>query len=188
MTDTPQPGSTTHGLIDVWAQPAVKHLFQRVPEIERLFAQSGAASLLATGVSPDEMVRAMDRAGITTVLLSAWHRPGSWVMTNDEVAEIVQAYPGRFAGVAAVNLERPIPAVRELERAVRELGFKALRVIPWLWNRPPNDKLYYPLYVKCIELGVPFYYRSAILAPCVLPSQGGRFPISTKSLLGRFQN
>jgi uncharacterized protein len=32
--------------------------------------------------------------------------------------------PNRFVGVAAVNLEKPVEAVRELDRAVNELGFK----------------------------------------------------------------
>jgi len=44
-------------------------------------------------------------------------------------------------------------ALAELERAIVELGFKALRVVPWLWNRPPDDRLYYPLYARCVELG-----------------------------------
>ncbi len=70
--------------------------------------------------------------------------------------KFIADYPDRFVGVAAVNLEKPVAAVRDLDHAVRDLGFKALRVIPWLWNRPPNDKLYYPLYVKCIELDIPF--------------------------------
>ena len=120
---------------------------QKLPEVARLFKQSGSAHLLETGVTPEDMVRAMDAAGVETVMLSAWHRPGRWVITNDEVAKFVRRYPGRFVGVAAVNLEKPVEAVRELDRAVRELGFKALRVVPWLWNRPPNDKFYFPLYV-----------------------------------------
>ena len=48
-------------------------------------------------------------------------------------------YPDRFAGVAAVDLARPMDAVRELRRCVRDLGFRALRVVPWLWNLPPSD-------------------------------------------------
>jgi predicted TIM-barrel fold metal-dependent hydrolase len=39
---------------------------------------------------------------------------------------------------------------------VTELGFKGLRVVPWLWGWPPNDRRYYPLYAECVELGVPF--------------------------------
>ncbi len=38
-------------IIDAWANPAIKELFQSVPEIERLFRQSGASHLLETGVS-----------------------------------------------------------------------------------------------------------------------------------------
>lgn len=160
-------------IVDAWAQPALAHLFHRVPEIERLFAQSGAAALLPTGLTPDQTVAAMDAAGIQTVLLSAWHRPGGWVVSNDEIAALAREYPGRFLGVAAVDLEKPVAAVRELERAVRELNFVALRVIPWLWNRPPNDKLYYPLYVKCIELGVPFCTQVGHTGP-LMSSEPGR--------------
>lgn len=160
-------------VIDAWAQPASKALMKGVPEIARLFRQSGNDDLLEKGVAPAQMVEAMDRAGIRTVMLSAWHRPGGWVFSNDDVAEIVRAFPGRFEGVAAVNLENPVEAVRELDRAVRELGFKALRVIPWLWNRPPNDNLYYPLYVKCIELDIPFCTQVGHTGP-LKPSETGR--------------
>lgn len=160
-------------IIDAWAQPATRELFGNVPEIVRLFRQSGAAHLLDTGVTTEQVVQQMDAAGIETVLLSAWHRPGRWVVTNDAVAEMCSQYPGRFVGVAAVDLEHPVAAVRELDRAVRELGFKALRVIPWLWNRPPNDKLYYPLYVRCIELNIPFCTQVGHTGP-LMPSEPGR--------------
>ncbi|MBI2827591.1 MAG: amidohydrolase [Planctomycetia bacterium] len=160
-------------IIDAWANPAVKELFQQVPEIERLFRQSGASQLLETGVSASEMVGMMDAAGIERVCITTWARPGAFITPNDRVREFVTAYPNRFVGVAAVNLEKPYEAVRELDRAVRELGFKALRVIPWLWNRPPNDKFYYPLYVKCIELDIPFCTQVGHTGP-LMPSEPGR--------------
>lgn len=159
--------------IDAWAQLAPPNLIERVPEIGRLMQQSGTAHLLGNGVSPETMITQMDAAGIRAVLLSAWHRPGGWVFSNDEVAAICRQFPGRFYGVAAVDLERPVAAVRELERAVHELGFIALRIIPWLWNRPPNDKLYYPLYVKCIELDIPFCTQVGHTGP-LMPSEPGR--------------
>ncbi len=96
----------------------------------------------------------------------------------------MRAYPDRFVGVAAVNLEKPVEAVRELDRAVGELGFKALRVIPWLWNRPPNDKLYYPLYVKCIELDIPFCTQVGHTRP--VDAVGAR-PADSVSRRGRAQ-
>lgn len=165
------PPSVT--IIDAWAQPATRASLQAVPEIARLFAHSGAGPLLETGVPPETMVAMMDRAGIETVLLTAWHRPGRWVFSNDDVAAIVRQFPGRFVGVAAVDLEKPLAAVHELERAVKELGFKALRMLPWLWNRPPNDRFYFPLYVKCIELGIPFCTQAGHTGP-LMPSEPGR--------------
>jgi hypothetical protein len=167
------PVDKVRPIIDAWAQPALKSAFEKLPEIARLFKQSGSAHLLQTGLSAEQIVEAMDRAGIQMLLLSAWHRPGQWVIHNDLVAEMVRQFPDRFAGVAAVNLEKPLEAVRELERAVRELGFKALRVVPWLWNRPPNDKFYFPLYVKCIELDIPFCTQVGHTGP-LMPSETGR--------------
>lgn len=160
-------------IIDAWAQPASPEGFLAVPEIARLFVQSGAAPWLATGIPPETVVAMMDRAGIQTALLTAWHRPGRWVFSNDDVAAMVRQFPGRFIGVAAVNLEKPLEAVHELDRAVHELGFKALRMLPWLWNRPPNDRFYFPLYVKCIELGIPFCTQAGHTGP-LMPSEPGR--------------
>jgi uncharacterized protein len=160
-------------IIDAWAQPAIKSIGEKLPEIARLFKQSGSAHIIEAGLSTEQIIEAMDRAGIETLLLSAWHRPNQWVIHNDHVREMVSQYPDRFVGVAAVNLEKPVEAVRELERAVKEFGFKALRVVPWLWNRPPNDKFYFPLYVKCIELDIPFCTQVGHTGP-LMPSETGR--------------
>lgn len=160
-------------IIDAWAQPARREAAAKLPEVARLFQQSGTAHLLETELTAAQIVEAMDRAGIQTLMLSAWHRPGQWITHNDVVAEMVAQFPDRFCGVAAVNLEKPVEAVRELERAVKELGFKALRVVPWLWQRPPNDKFYFPLYVKCIELDIPFCTQVGHTGP-LMPSEPGR--------------
>jgi uncharacterized protein len=55
-------------------------------------------------------------------------------------ASDVARYPDRLVGVASVDLRKPMEAVRELRRAVHELGMRALRVLPWLWGLPPNDR------------------------------------------------
>jgi len=39
---------------------------------------------------------------------------------------------------------------------VRQRGFKGLRVLPWLWGLPPDDRRYCPLCATCIKLDVPF--------------------------------
>ena len=114
------------------------------------------------GAIPDEpppidvTIGVMDEADVSFGLLSAWHAPSGVLIGNEDVAGWVAAHPDRLGGLAAVDLRRPVDAVRELRRCVRELGFKGLRVIPWLWELPPNDRRYYPLYAECVELGVPF--------------------------------
>ncbi len=164
-------GSFNGRIIDAWAQPVFKESV--LPEVVRVFQQSGSAHLLGKDLTAEQMVQMMDEAGVERVMLSAWHRPGRWVISNDTIATMAQQFPQRFVGVAAVNLEKPVEAVRELERAVKELGFKALRVVPWLWNRPPNDKFYFPLYVKCIELDIPFCTQVGHTGP-LMPSETGR--------------
>jgi len=161
------------GIVDAWAQPALKEGLAQLPEVVQLFKRSGSSSMLDQDIGPARMIELMDAAGIETAILAAWHRPGKWVFTNDTVAEFVRHDPRRFVGLAAVDLERPVQAVRELARAIRELGFKGLRVVPWLWNRPPNDRHYYPLYVKCIELDIPFCTQVGQTGP-LMPSEPGR--------------
>jgi predicted TIM-barrel fold metal-dependent hydrolase len=63
--------------------------------------------------------------------------------------------------------------VRELRRCVTELGFRGLRVVPWLWDAPPTDRRYYPLYATCVELGVPFFTQVGHTGP-LGPSETGR--------------
>ncbi len=119
-------------------------------------------------------IGAMDDADIDFGLLSAWSAPRQPpLISNEEVAGWVSEHPTRLAGLAAVDLNRPMEAVRELRRCVEELGFKGLRVVPWLWEAPPTDRRYYPLYAACVELGVPFCTQVGHTGP-LRPSETGR--------------
>jgi uncharacterized protein len=140
--------------IDVWMQhPTLR--FLRHSMFESLRRWTGQE--VPTEELPVEMtIAAMDAAGVEFGLISAWHAPEGPLITNDEVAKFVAAHPKRIAGLASVDLHKPTQAVRALRRCVKELGFKGLRVVPWLWGLPPNDRRYYPLYAECVELGVPF--------------------------------
>jgi predicted TIM-barrel fold metal-dependent hydrolase len=164
---------TKYQIIDAWTQPALVSMYEKLPEVASLFRRSGSGTHARNSLSPQETVELMDKAGIEKVLLRAWCRPGQWVCTNEQVLEYTTQFPERFVGVAAVNLEKPLEAVRELRRAVKDYGFKALLVLPWIWKLPPNDKLYYPLYVECIELGIPFCTQVGQTGP-LMPSEPGR--------------
>jgi predicted TIM-barrel fold metal-dependent hydrolase len=160
----------SHGIIDAWMQhPTLGFIMQ--PMFESLRRWMGDS--LPTEIPPELTLSMMDQAHIRRGLLCAWYGPQGPLISNDEVAALVKSHPDRFTGIASVNLYRPMEAVRELRRCVRDLGFRGLRVLPWLWNLPPNDRRYYPLYAECVELGVPFCLQVGHTGP-MCPSEPGR--------------
>ncbi len=165
---TQQPSTAA---IDAWAQPGTGQLINR-PEFASLWRATGV-SPLPEGIPIDHLVAEMDEGNIARAVLRAWAAPDGWIITNDEVAALVQRFTGRFLGLATVELTRPVEAVRELRRAVNDLGLRGLHVLPWMWDLPPNDRHYYPLYVACVELGIPFCLQVGHTGP-LRPSEPGR--------------
>ncbi|EST19096.1 amidohydrolase family protein [Streptomyces roseochromogenus] len=45
--------------------------------------------------------------------------------------------------------------------------------MPWLWQLPPTDRLYYPLHAACVDLGIPFCTQVGHTGP-LRPSETGR--------------
>jgi uncharacterized protein len=145
-------------IIDAWMQlPNTAYLLdpmfdslRRWPTAWKLLAQDNPA------ITHDEALDNLLAQGVTQVIASAWWGPAGPMITNDEVAAAVRAHPRHVVGVASVDISRPMTAVRELRRCVKQLGFKGLRVLPWLWGLPPDDRRYYPLYAECVELDITF--------------------------------
>ncbi|MGW3485333.1 amidohydrolase family protein [Rhodococcus indonesiensis] len=115
----------------------------------------------------------MDEAGIARGMLSAWHGPAGPLISNDYVGTVVRAHPDRFVMVASVDLHRPMDATRELRRCVEEYGAAGLRILPWLWDLPPDDRRYYPLYAACCDLDITFCTQIGHTGP-LAPSEPGR--------------
>lgn len=160
--------------IDAWANMPCKEMFEGVPEVKRLLIQSKTPMhYVEVGLTPEEVIKLMDEAGVERILLNAWYRPGKAVVSNEMVYEWTRKYPDRFIGIAGVDLSDPVEAVKTLEKCVKEYKFKGLRVVNWLWELPPNHKLYYPLYVKCVELDIPFFTQVGHTGP-LKPSETGR--------------
>ncbi len=118
-------------------------------------------------------IQSMDAGGVKLGLVSAWWGPQGALIENDEVAEFVGQHPERLLGIASVDLSRPLDAVRELRRCVRKLRFRGVRIVPWLWNLPPDDRRYYPVYAECVELDIPFCLQVGHTGP-LCPSEPGR--------------
>lgn len=92
--------------------------------------------------------------------------------SNDYIAEIVNGSPDQFVGFASVDPWKGKWAVDELERSVKELGLRGLKLHPIQQAFFPNDSRFYPLYDKCRELGVPVLFHSG-LAAAGLGTPGG---------------
>jgi aminocarboxymuconate-semialdehyde decarboxylase len=60
---------------------------------------------------------------------------------NDHIAEVVRAYPKRFAGLATIPMQDPDLAADELERCVRELGLHGAEIGTHVDANPHSGRL-----------------------------------------------
>ena len=115
----------------------------------------GPAKMQPQGLT--DLVSDMDRNHIARALLA----PPPESAMGDQVAgyrwtlEAVQQFPDRFGLSVRGNADEGIRAVRHLERMVRNDGARALRIVPYRDGKRASHRSYYPLYAKCIELGLP---------------------------------
>lgn len=118
----------------------------------------------------DKRIQAMDNAGLDIQVLS-FSSPGidefapdyataSSMATelNDLLFETIQKYPARFKGFAAISPYTVNSSVKELERAITQLGF-----VGWLAHSNFGDdqyldnKIYWPLLEAAEALAIPIY-------------------------------
>ncbi len=158
------------GVIDAWMQhPTLRHSqHEMFDSLRRWMGMETPTEELPL----DLTIAMMDEGGVEIGLAAAWYGPAGDLISNDDVARFVAAAPERLVGVAGVDLRRPMEAVRELRRRVED-GFVALRIVPWLWELPPTDRLYYPLYTACVDLDIPFCTQVGHTGP-LRPSETGR--------------
>ena len=158
-------------IIDAWAQhPTLRHGADPIFDSLRRWTGTESPTEELPVAATVEM---MNQGGVDKALISAWYKPNVAMITNDEVAGFVAEAPDRLVGVGSVDITRPMDAVREIRRCVEELGFVAIRVLPWLWEQPPTDRRFYPIYVACCELGVPFCTQIGHTGP-LMSSEVGR--------------
>ena len=158
-------------IIDAWSQhPTLRHMADPMFDSLRRWTKTSAPT---QELPVAATVAAMDRARVDRALICAWVAPRNVMISNDEVASFVAAAPDRLIGVGSVDIDKPMAAIREVRRCVQELGFKAIRVLPWLWEAPPTDRRFYPIYAACAELGVPFCTQIGHTGP-LMSSEVGR--------------
>jgi uncharacterized protein len=130
-----------------------EYMFRNVPE-----------ELPADADPVDVVLREMDRFGIERAMLGL----GDPEQRN-AVWRAVRDHPDRFFGSAAVDPNRGMDAVRDLVKAYETLGIKAATAFPagCTPQVPIDDRRFYPIYAKCVELDLPIFLTTGVPGPRV---------------------
>lgn len=108
--------------------------------------------------SIEELVADFEELDIKGILI-AWDSEtvsGMSGISNDYVAEITRSYPEVFpTGWAMVDPWKGKWAIDEAERAITDLGLIGLKFQSTAQAFYPNDKRFYSLYQKCVDLKAP---------------------------------
>ncbi len=152
------------GAVDVWCSPFTPPLMRRIfrdapelaEEIDRFNLQENVK-----GWSVDEFLGVMDAdnilmTGIPAYQVWSFERHEQLIdISAEDVAGIVRQAPDRLFGYYGINPYKRMKGVRELETAVREMGFRGAHLLVYGFNMDINHRDLYPYYAKCVELDVP---------------------------------
>jgi predicted TIM-barrel fold metal-dependent hydrolase len=123
-------------------------------------------------------IREMDEAGIDIQVISHT-APSTQKLdkaiavdlckrVNDRLAAAVAKHPKRFAAFATLPTAQPEAAAKELERSVKQLGFKGAMIHGLPEGGFPDARRLWPIYAAAEALDVPIYLHPAIPHPEVI--------------------
>ena len=142
--------------------------------------ESKKPKILMGHASVAELITDMDRLGYESIAICAtkmwsyhYHHKLILDYSIDDVGQLVAEAKGRIIGAASYNPFRIEESLRDVERGVREYGFKYVWFHPLSFGLAPNDRRLYPLYAKCNELDIAVGMQVGHSAE-VLPSDCGR--------------
>ncbi len=166
--------------IDAWATHITPEGAKRWPlEFLHIFNKYDSPAVMTEGQPIEALLREMEEAGVDKLILSAFHYKGEWVLSNEEVADYVKQYPDRFVGAGGVDvMQKPMEVAAQVEYMAKELNMCCVRLEPYMCGDgmtglPPNDKHFWPVYMKCSELGIAVALQVGHTGP-LLPSECGR--------------
>ena len=133
----------------------------------------------------DKRIADMDAAGIDMQVLSI-NAPGTEQLdaaealtlareANEFLGAAVKKHPKRFAGLAALPTMVPDKAAAELERCVRELGFRGALINGHVRGRYMDDKFFWPIFERAEALNVPIYMHPTRPPQAVVEAQYSGF-------------
>ncbi|OGA16575.1 MAG: hypothetical protein A3H32_19845 [Betaproteobacteria bacterium RIFCSPLOWO2_02_FULL_63_19] len=115
----------------------------------------------------EAQLRDMDEAGIDVSVLSCllgWDAPlEDCQFINDKFSELQQKFPGRVAALAHAPVLEGKAAMKELDRAIRELGLHGVTITSQVKGLSLDSPELYDFYAKASELDVPIFVHPAML-------------------------
>ena len=108
---------------------------------------------------PKILLGAMDAVGIDiSCLFHIFHPDGT--TGNDLTAKFVAKNPERFVGFAYVSPTMPGCMIPELERAIDQLGFLAIKLYPPYTPWPFNEEPWHPIYEFAQDRGLTIIFHT----------------------------
>ncbi len=106
----------------------------------------------------DVTVGEMDRYNITRGLIG---------VGGEGYHEAFDKYPGRFVAATEVDPNDVMGALRKIEDAYEKYPLRAVTAFPSGCNPqvPIDDRRFYPVYAKCVELDLPIFVCAGIPGP-----------------------
>lgn len=80
---------------------------------------------------------------------------------NKSVLEFCQAYPKKFVGFWGIDPHKKRAALDEMEHVVRDYHMKGIAIDPYLAHIPASEARFYPIYTRCVDLGIPVFITMA---------------------------
>ena len=110
--------------------------------------------------SIEEMTATMDELGVERAILTTdVSKPSAHVLS------FVEKQPDRFALGVHLDPRRLMKTVNELAAMAASQPLVLARITPFYFDLPPTDPVYYPVYSKCVELGLPLTINPGIPGP-----------------------
>ncbi len=137
------------GFYSSHSSPRAKFIFDRLQDL----GPQRIADMDASGISRQIIaltapgVQAFDPATGSALAIDA----------NDQLAEACRRYPGRYTGMVAVAPHDPANAVKEMERGVKKLGFKAVIINSHTQGHYLDEPQFAPVLEAAEALNVPIY-------------------------------
>ena len=135
-----------------WARPGTKA------------SPSCSGGDLSASSTLQHLLVTMDKSGVDVGVIAAGIAAEETGPLLDEVA----AHPDRLrVALTSDRPDRPVQQVTRLRALAEHPAVALVRITPLVHQYPLNDKLYYPVYTACAELGLPVSINVGIPGPRV---------------------